>query len=75
MDFSWEGCFDALLVHLAFSELCKMLQFILGAAYCCYYIYDSFIRVNNTEKTTANLLLREAFLGLINENNQFLSLR
>lgn len=32
VDFSWAGCFDALLKRLA----CEMLPFVLGAAYYCY---------------------------------------
>lgn len=36
VDFSWEGCFDTLLQHLTFTELCKMFQFFLGACVCCH---------------------------------------
>lgn len=37
VDFSWEGYSAALSQHPAFTELCKMFQFFLGAAYIyCY---------------------------------------
>lgn len=36
VDFSWESCFDTLLQHLTFTELCKIFQFFFGACVCCH---------------------------------------